>query len=114
MRFLRVLAICLAALAAFPAAAEPVSRRVLVLWDSSVTTRWRDTFAGGMELFPVYSPSSDEVFGVYLQLNTLRLFYNMELLREVTGSDHLPRTLDELMALDRAVAAHRTAGEPSV
>jgi len=53
MRFLRVLAICLAALAAVPAAAEPVSRRVLVLWDSSVTTRWRDTFAHQMLEMPL-------------------------------------------------------------
>lgn len=68
---------------------------------------WRDTFAGGMEVWPVYSASADEVFGVYLQLNTLRLFYNADLLREVTGGVRPPRTLDELVALDRAVRERR-------
>jgi ABC-type glycerol-3-phosphate transport system substrate-binding protein len=57
---------------------------------------WRETFVGGLEMYPVYSVATDEVYGVMLQLNSLRLFYNRDLLRETTGRDQPPTTFGEL------------------
>ncbi|MBC8008524.1 MAG: extracellular solute-binding protein, partial [Burkholderiales bacterium] len=53
----------------------------------------------------VFYPSFSEVFGIPAQVNTLRLYYNRDLLREVTGSDQPPATLEELLALRPVVDA---------
>lgn len=77
---------------------------------------WRDTFTDGLAAMRVLSPNSGEITGVYLQLNSLRLFYNKRLLRLVTGSDAPPATYAELRALREAVdrynAAHGANLEP--
>lgn len=77
---------------------------------------WRDTFTDGLAALRALNPNSGEIFGVYLQLNSLRLFYNKRLLRLVTGSDRPPSTYAELRALrtqtDRYNAVHGTALSP--
>jgi ABC-type sugar transport system, periplasmic component len=77
---------------------------------------WRDTFTDGLASLRALNPNSGEIFGVYLQLNSLRLFYNKRLLRLVTGSDRPPSTYAELRALraqtDHYNAAHGTALAP--
>jgi hypothetical protein len=54
MRRLLVLALCVAGLLASGGApAQPVPRRVFVLWDSTTTARWRETFAHQMMEMPL-------------------------------------------------------------
>lgn len=77
---------------------------------------WRDTFTDGLASMRALNPNSGEITGVYLQLNSLRLFYNKRLLQLVTGSDAPPSTYAELRALrekvDRYNTAHGTSLEP--
>ncbi len=68
---------------------------------------WRKTFIEGLGSGAVYYPSFSEVFGIPAQANTLRLYYNRDLLREVTGSDQPPASLEALIALRPAVEAWR-------
>lgn len=75
-------------------------------------TPWRDTFIDGLAAVRTLNPNSSELVGVYLQVNSLRLFYNKRLLQRVTGTDKPPATYAELRALreatDRYNAAHGT------
>lgn len=77
---------------------------------------WRDTFNDGLSAMRAFNPNSGEITGVYLQLTSLRLFYNKSLLRRVTGSDRPPATYAELRALrgqvDRYNARHGSMLEP--
>ena len=67
---------------------------------------WRETFIDGLTAMRNLTPTSGEVCGVTLQLNSLRLFYNQELLREITGSDTPPADFAALMKIGRQVAAY--------
>lgn len=67
---------------------------------------WRDTFIDGLTAMSNLTPTSGEICGVSLQLNSLRLFYNRELLREITGSDEPPADFATLQKLGRQVAAY--------
>lgn len=67
---------------------------------------WRDTFVDGLTAIRNLTPTSGEVCGVTLQVNTLRLFYNRELLREITGSDEPPADFAALQEIGRQVAAY--------
>lgn len=69
-------------------------------------TPWRDTFVDGLTAMRNLTPTSGEVCGITLQVNSVRLFYNRELLREITGSDTPPRDFAGLQALGRQVAAY--------
>ncbi|MCB1105365.1 MAG: carbohydrate ABC transporter substrate-binding protein, partial [Cephaloticoccus sp.] len=60
---------------------------------------WRDTFIDGLSAMANLTPTSGEVCGVTLQLNSVRLFYNRELLREITGSDKPPADFAELQQI---------------
>lgn len=77
---------------------------------------WRDTFTDGLDAVRVLNSNSGEITGVYLQVNSLRLFYNKRLLRLVTGSDTPPANYAELRALrdkvDRFNATRGTSLEP--
>lgn len=64
---------------------------------------WRDTFIDGLSAMANLSPTSGEVCGVTLQLNSVRLFYNRELLREITGSDKPPADFAELQQIGRQI-----------
>lgn len=67
---------------------------------------WRNTFVDGLAGMFARTPTTNELAGVYLQLNTLRLFYNKPLLQEITGSTKPPANFAELMALGRQVEAY--------
>lgn len=74
---------------------------------------WRRTFVEGLGSGAVYYPSFGEVFGIPAQSNSQRMYYNRALLREITGSDRPPATLDELLALRPAADAWRArTGRP--
>lgn len=64
---------------------------------------WRDTFIDGLSAMANLTPTSGEVCGVTLQLNSLRLFYNRELLREITGSDKAPANFAELKEIGQQI-----------
>ncbi len=67
---------------------------------------WRDTFVDGLTAMRNLTPTAGEVCGISLQVNTQRLYYNRELLREVTGSDVPPADFAGLLAFGREVAAY--------
>jgi raffinose/stachyose/melibiose transport system substrate-binding protein len=71
----------------------------------------RDTFFDGM--MGGFNMELLEYFGVPLSAHTIRVYINMDLLREITGSDQLPKTYREFIELcDQARAFgeenHRT------
>lgn len=67
---------------------------------------WVDTFVDGMAAMRNTTPTSGEVHGVNLQVNTLRLFYNRRLLETVTGTAEPPADYQALRRLGEQVAAH--------
>jgi len=68
---------------------------------------WRDTFVDGLECVRnLLGPVSGELYGVNLQINTLRLYFNRNLLRAVTGSDAPPATFAQLRDLGDQIAAY--------
>jgi ABC-type glycerol-3-phosphate transport system substrate-binding protein len=67
---------------------------------------WRDTFVDGLTAMRNLTPTSGEIHGVSLQVNTQRLYYNRELLRAITGSDTPPADFAGLLAFGRQVAAY--------
>lgn len=70
---------------------------------------WRDTFIDGITLAPSDSDDLLDVFGVPSAIFTIRVYYNRELFREITGGETLPTTYDEFVALCQKVEAFRTA-----
>jgi len=62
---------------------------------------WRETFIDGMR--GGYVELLQDYFSAPTTLCTYRLFYNKDLLREATGSDRPPGTLDELFAACEAI-----------
>lgn len=67
---------------------------------------WRDTFVDGLTAMRNLTPTSGETYGVSLQINTQRLYYNRQLLRAVTGSDTPPTDFAGLLKFGRQVAAY--------
>jgi len=67
---------------------------------------WRTTFLDGLTNPPSYNPSLMEFYGVPTSITTIRLACNTVLLREITGSDRLPATYEEFMALCQATVAY--------
>jgi raffinose/stachyose/melibiose transport system substrate-binding protein len=68
---------------------------------------WRSTFVDGME--GVYREDLADYYGIPTFLITIRLYYNKDLMREITGGDQVPTTYNELTQLcDKVVEfAHR-------
>jgi raffinose/stachyose/melibiose transport system substrate-binding protein len=64
----------------------------------------RDTFLDGME--GGHNGSLLEYYSVPLSGFTLRMFYNLDLLKQVTGRENLPRTYAELLELCRQIQAY--------
>jgi raffinose/stachyose/melibiose transport system substrate-binding protein len=60
-------------------------------------TPLRETILDGME--SAFNPELLEYFGLPTSSHTIRMYYNLDLLREVTGSEVLPQTYEELEAL---------------
>ncbi len=64
---------------------------------------WRNTFSDGME--SGYDLESFECYGASLFTGSVRLYYNVELLRTITGRTEPPASFAELRALCAAVTA---------
>jgi len=75
---------------------------------------WRDTFFDGLNGMRALTATSGEISGVILQINSLRLYYNREMLIEITGSDTPPRDLADLQALAAKVDAYNQHSGKSI
>lgn len=76
--------------------------------------KWRDTFVDGLNTPPdTYIENLSNYYAVTLCMVTMRMFYNPELLQEVSGGSEPPQTFTELLALGARVkeynAQHGTA-----
>jgi raffinose/stachyose/melibiose transport system substrate-binding protein len=66
---------------------------------------WKDTFVDGM--MGGWDVNLQALYGVPTAFQSWgRLSYNLDLLHEITGSEHLPTTLGELLALGAQVRAY--------
>jgi raffinose/stachyose/melibiose transport system substrate-binding protein len=61
----------------------------------------RETFFDGME--SCFTANLLEYYGVPVSAYSIRMFFNLDLLKEITGSDDLPQTYGELVELAREV-----------
>jgi|UniRef100_UPI00404B0F98 raffinose/stachyose/melibiose transport system substrate-binding protein len=71
--------------------------------------RWRDTFKDGLNSPDAYIPNLSNYYAVTQCMLSMRLYYNPELLRELTGSEIPPSTYPEFLALNDKLKA-RIAG----
>lgn len=62
---------------------------------------WRETFLDGLTNPPAFNPNLLEFYAIPVATSTIRLAYNAELLREITGSSRLPETYTEFIELCR-------------
>lgn len=67
---------------------------------------WLETFTDELSEQRLNSPEPGQYFAITLTRGSLRLFCNRELLREITGSDHIPETMMEFRRLYEQVAAY--------
>jgi ABC-type glycerol-3-phosphate transport system substrate-binding protein len=67
---------------------------------------WRLTFSDGLWGPRAMNPDVSELYAVTLGQGSLRLFCNRDLLREVTGEETVPQTLEEFRQLARRLAEH--------
>lgn len=73
----------------------------------------RETFFDGM--MGGFNPALLEYYGVPLSAHTLRVYINMDLLRDITGSEKLPQTYREFLDLcNQAVEYGRRTGRPLI
>jgi raffinose/stachyose/melibiose transport system substrate-binding protein len=69
--------------------------------------RWRDTFIDGGRNRATYIDQYRNYFAVGLSAHSMRIFYNKQLLREITGSDVPPQDFRSWLELGQKVRAHR-------
>ena len=69
-------------------------------------TPWRSTFIDGVSANHVVSQHMMEKYGVPMTIMTTRMYYNVSLLRKITGSEDPPQTYSEFIEFDRQVRAH--------
>jgi len=62
---------------------------------------WRKTYTDSLE--GVYNRAAFDYYGASVFAATIRIFYNLDLLREITGHTEPPRTFEEFQALGRQV-----------
>lgn len=67
--------------------------------------RWRDTFKDGLNSPDAYIPNLSNYYAVTQCMLSMRLYYNPELLRELTGSEIPPSTYPEFLALNDKLKA---------
>jgi raffinose/stachyose/melibiose transport system substrate-binding protein len=65
---------------------------------------WRDTYLDGMS--GGFDEALQDYYGVPLFMATVRMYANMNLLRQITGERRLPASIDELLALADRLEAH--------
>ena len=68
---------------------------------------WRLTFIDGLRNRTTYNEQLRDYFAVSLCSHAMLMFYNRDLLREITGHDAPPETFRDWLALGRKVRAHR-------
>jgi|UniRef100_UPI00404AE31F raffinose/stachyose/melibiose transport system substrate-binding protein len=66
---------------------------------------WLETFTDELSEQRLNSPEPGQYFAITLTRGSLRLFCNRDLLREITGSDHIPETMIEFRKLCEKVGA---------
>jgi raffinose/stachyose/melibiose transport system substrate-binding protein len=64
---------------------------------------WKDTFIAPLTDPPAYWPFFLNYYSVPTTLFTIRMYYNRDLLREITGAGSVPETYEEFLALCRRV-----------
>lgn len=67
---------------------------------------WLKTFVDELSEQRLNSPEPGQYYAITLTRGSIRFFCNRELLREVTGSDEPPRTLEDMRALFAQVEAY--------
>ena len=73
---------------------------------------WRNTYADGMD--NAYTGALFECYGASVFASTVRIFYNVDLLRKITGQTSPPRTFAEFQKLGAEVRAYAAATGQSV
>jgi ABC-type glycerol-3-phosphate transport system substrate-binding protein len=68
---------------------------------------WRETFIDRGRNRSTYLDQFRNYFAVGLSSHTMRMFYNRDLLKEITGRDEPPRNFREWLELGEKVRAHR-------
>ena len=68
---------------------------------------WQSTFVDGMKGGNCFSTDLLEYYGIPTTMFTIRIYYNRDLLRRITGSDATPSTYRELKELCEKVDAYR-------
>ncbi|MBE34043.1 MAG: hypothetical protein CMI16_00500 [Opitutaceae bacterium] len=68
--------------------------------------RWRDTFVDGLNTPSTYIDRLSNYYAVTMCSVTLRLFYNPDLLEEITGSHEPPHTYDDMRRIQKQVTAY--------
>lgn len=68
---------------------------------------WRLTFIDGGKNRATYFNQYRNYYAVGLSAHTMRMFYNRDLLKEITGRDQPPGNFREWLALGEKVRAHR-------
>ncbi len=70
------------------------------------STPWRSTFIDGVNANHVISQHLLEKYGVPMTIATTRMYYNVDLIREVTGTEDPPRTFTEFIEFGHQVRAY--------
>lgn len=68
---------------------------------------WRRTFIDGGQNRATYFEQFRSYYAVGLSAHSMRIFYNRDLLRELTGADEPPRNFEEWLALGKRFHAAR-------
>ena len=76
--------------------------------------RWRDTFLDGLNTASSYVDRLSNYYAVTMCSVTLRLFYNPDLLEEITGSREPPLTYEDLRRVQEQVLAYRAREDRKV
>lgn len=76
--------------------------------------RWRDTFKDGLNSPDAYIPNLGNFYAVTQCMLSMRLFYNPELLREITGSPEPPATYTQLRALKEKLDRYNATSKETV
>ena len=73
--------------------------------------RWRDTFKDGLDTPDTYIENLSNFYGVTLCTLSTRLFYNADLMEEISGSSEAPSSFAELRAFSEKLAQHNAGAK---
>lgn len=75
---------------------------------------WRDTFKDGLNSPDAYIPNLSNYYAVTQCMLSMRMYYNPDLLKELTGSTEPPATYPEFLALNEKLKARNEGRKESV